>query len=117
MSHRVKQSGADMTHYHSAPSFTVFNEEYLREFISNVQALRQQGIRVILLPPAILDSSLTADRAMIDALAQRLQAAGIPFHASLDTFAYPAKYLYNTNYHLNADGVKMNTLNVLGAVK
>ena len=117
VSHRVKQSGADMTHYHSAPSFTVFNEEYLREFISNVQTLRQQGIRVLLLPPAILDSSLTVDRAMIDTLAQRLQAAGIPFDASLDTFAYPAKYLYNTNYHLNADGVKMNTLNVLGAVK
>ena len=117
VSHRVKQSDADMTHYQSAPSFVAFNEEYLSEFISDVREMRQRGIRVLLLPPAILDSSLAADRPMIDSLVQRLQAAGIPFQASLDTFAYPAKYLYNTSYHLNAEGVKMNTKNVLVAVK
>ena len=117
VSHRVKQTDTDMTHYQSTPSFTAFNEEYLSEFISQVREMRQRGIRVLLLPPAILDSSLAADRPMIDSLALRLQAAGIPFQASLDTFSYPAKYLYNTSYHLNAEGVKKNTVNVLVAVK
>ena len=116
VSHRVKQSGIDMTHHHSVPSFTALNEEYLSEFISDVREMRQRGIRVILLPPAILDSSLAADRPMIDSIAQRLQAAGIPYQASLDTFAYTVKYLYDTNYHLNAEGTKVNTRNVLNVL-
>lgn len=116
ISHRVKQSGIDMTHHHSVPSFTALNEEYLSEFISDVREMRQRGIRVILLPPAILDSSLAADRPMIDSIAQRLQAAGIPYQASLDTFAYTVKYLYDTNYHLNAEGTKVNTRNVLNVL-
>ncbi len=117
VSHLVKQSDADMTHYKSTPSHRVFNEEYLSEFITDVREMRHRGIRVLLLPPAILNTSLAADRPMIDALAQRLQAAGIPFQASVDTFAYPTKYLYNTDSHLNAEGVKVNTRNVLMAVR
>ncbi len=112
VSHLVKQTDRDMTQYKCSPSFTAFNEEYLAEFISAVHNMEQKGIRVILLPPAILDSELAADRTMIDSLAHRLQTAGIPFRASLDTFAYPARYLYNSTYHLNAEGVRKNTENI-----
>ena len=112
VSHRVKLSDNDMTHYQSVPSFTALNEEYLSEFISDVREMRQRGIRVILLPPAILQSSLAADREKIDQLVHRLSDAGILYAAPLDMFAYPNEMLYNSEYHLNVNGVKKNTANI-----
>lgn len=109
VSHRVKPTDKDMTNYHCSPSFT--------EFISLVHDMECRGIRVLLLPPAILDTELAADRPMIDTLVRRFRSVGIPYQAPLNTFAYPAKYLYNSSYHLNADGVVRNTHNVLTALK
>ncbi len=117
VSHCVKPTDKDMTNYHCSPSFTEFNEEYISEFISLVHDMECRGIRVLLLPPAILDTELASDRPMIDALVKRFRSVGIPYQAPLDTFAYPAKYLYNSSYHLNADGVVRNTHNVLTALK
>lgn len=113
VSHRFKKSVVDMATYRSNPITGNINEEYLGEFISEVKGLQQSGIRVILLPPAILNRSLAADSAKIQALSHRLSQSGVSFQAPLDKFTYPSQYLYDTHYHLNAEGVRLNTRNVL----
>ena len=117
VSHRHLPSHKDMLHFKSTPSSNVFYGKYLPEFISDVKTLQGRGIHVILLPPAILQSSLSADRERIDQLVCRLSDAGIPYAAPLDMFAYPNEMLYDSEYHLNAEGVKLNTKNILSAVK
>lgn len=117
VSHRHMESDMDMLHFKSSPSFTTFYGKYFPEFVSEVRSLQNRGIQVILLPPAILKGSLAADRGMINQLSRRLSEVGIPYAAPLDTFAYPNELLYNSEYHLNAAGVKLNTIHILSAVK
>ena len=115
VSHRFKPLKCQMT-AHDIPSlsFNGLNEEYICEFIAEVNGLKRRGVRVIILPPAIADGALaTADKSLTETLVQRFRNAGMPFQAPLTTFAYPIKYLYDTHYHLNAEGIKVNTRNVL----
>lgn len=113
VSHLRLPSDVDMKNYTATANKNEFNDAFFQEFVADVRALRQRGVVVKLLPPAILDKCYQLDAAYIQRLREKMKLAGIPYQAPSEVFAYPVDMLYNTNYHLNKKGVEANTENVI----
>ena len=113
VSHLCLPSDVDMKSYTVAVNKNEFNDAFFQEFVADVRALRQRGVVVKLLPPAILDKCYQLDAAYILRLREKMKQVGIPYQAPSEVFAYPVDMLYNSNYHLNKEGVEANTENVI----
>ena len=117
VSHWTLPSGMDMTAYRVSPSLKDFNEDYFLYFVSQVNDLKARGVSVMILPPAVLDARVQVDKASIKMLADRLAKEQMPFVAPNSLFAYPSKMFYNSEYHLNRDGVKVNTNHIIEVLR
>lgn len=79
-----------------------------------VQALRQRGVDVRLLPPPYARSQYAADSAAIACLADALQRRGLAFALPPASVAYADSLFYDSYYHLTRAGVLRHSRQVAG---
>lgn len=79
---------------------------YIRDY---VDACREKGVRVVLLPPAYQAFSFDQQSDYIQKVEQELRQNGTPFIASPKRYRLDEKYFYDTPYHLNLRGRELRT--------
>lgn len=79
--------------------------------------MTREGVRVVLIPPAILDLQYQRDERNIDRVFSRisLQAMDRSYLVlgAPAGFAFPARDMYDTHYHLNREGRAIRTRRIL----
>ncbi|MGI8402135.1 MAG: hypothetical protein ACR2NS_11135 [Gemmatimonadaceae bacterium] len=79
--------------------------------------MTRQGVTTVLMPPSILDLQYRREQKNIDRVFSRIsrQATGRNFQV-LGTpaeFTFPARLMFDTQYHLNRDGRALRTQSML----
>lgn len=102
----------------SAPISASFNEEFASYFINKVSGWKNQiGCKVLMVPPICIRSSYDAQKESVDEVANYLKRSGYPFLIHPIHHALPDEYAYDTNYHMNYDGVQIFTSSMIGVLK
>lgn len=70
---------------------------------------KQHGIKLLFLPPTLLQSNYVSQKNEIDSLAQSMAANGIPYLVSPQTFVFPDSMFTDTAYHMTSDGADVRT--------
>lgn len=87
---------------------------YLRDIHD---ALRQRGVRMILLPPGLQKTSFDNMRPIIDRLSELLQEEGIPFAADPARYRLDDALCFDSPYHFTEQGVDQRTTLVIEDLK
>ena len=90
-----------------------FNAGYARHLFNQVRRLQHHGVQVLWLPPVTSRANVALNRKQITLIIERMKTAGFTYAACPDSLAYPDSLLYNTVYHLNKQGVEVNTQRVV----
>lgn len=93
------------------------NEEFINYFAKCVQELRSRGCHVILLPPAVSRDYMQDSMNQITKLVDTLKKKGMTFAAPPSDFMYPISCMYNTPYHINNQGVNINTAKICAVLE
>ena len=99
------------------PIFGAYNASYTQHLLNQVYHLRERGVRVIFFPPITSKKMVALNHKQIVKIKRSLGAAGCAYAVSPDSLAYPDSLLYNTTYHLNAQGVAVNSQRLAGYLK
>lgn len=101
---------------HPGPMKAKFNHSFGQYFITELKKL-QQRCSVYMLPPAFCETLLTACQPQIKEVSLFLAKKGFPFLTSPEKFAFPEDDMYDTDYHLNKEGVDQRTTLVIKILK
>ena len=82
-------------------------EEFIGWLRSVLHDMEQRGIKLVMLPPACVDSYFKGHYR--NAIAQALQAIGYPYAAPPQSMTLPDSLAFDSGYHLNSQGVEKNT--------
>lgn len=85
--------------------------EFIRWLASVLRLMERRGVRVVMLPPACVDSYFRGHYR--PAIASALQSAGYPYAASPQSMTLPDSLAFDSGYHLNAQGVEINTTRII----
>lgn len=88
-------------------SLNHYSFRYLASF------LRRCPSRVILMPPAIDETSYQLLSHIIDTINQKLAHQGTPFAVPSSRYCWPDSLFYDTGYHLTAEAAERHTLMLL----
>lgn len=90
------------------------DEETITDLQAQINGLKSRGVTVCLLPPPYCRSAYRADSVIIGRLADRLEAAGIPFCISPEESVYPDSLFYDSQYHLTREGGLLHSEKIAG---
>ena len=87
-----------------------------QEFISWMQDIlhdmEQRGIRLVMLPPTCVESYFNGH--YTSEIADALQSIGYPYLVQPETMTVPDSFVFDSGYHLNAQGIDLNTRRIIG---
>ena len=86
-------------------------EEFIGWLRSVLHDMEQRGIKLVMLPPACVDSYFKGHYR--NAIAQALQAIGYPYAAPPQSMTLPDSLAFDSGYHLNSQGVEKNTKRII----
>lgn len=81
---------------------------WLRNVLHHIE---QRGIKLVMLPPACVDSYFRDHYR--NAIASALQSIGYPYIASPQSMTLPDSLAFDSGYHLNSQGVEINTRRII----
>ena len=81
---------------------------WLRNVLHDIE---QRGIKLVMLPPACVDSYFKGHYR--NAIAHALQAIGYPYVTSPQSMTLPDSLAFDSGYHLNSQGVEINTKRII----
>lgn len=79
--------------------------------------MTERGVKILLLPPAQFEGAFKPNKAYVAVLSEKLMAIKMPFIADPNRYVFPADMMYDTEYHLNAQGVRMRTRKVIEDIR
>ena len=82
-------------------------EEFIGWLRSVLHDMEQRGIKLVMLPPACVDSYFKGHYR--NDIAHALQAIGYPYVTSPQSMTLPDSLAFDSGYHLNQQGVEKNT--------
>lgn len=78
---------------------------------------RERGIRLIYLPPTLMQSNYLDQEKQIDSLATFMGKNGIPYQAETKRYMFPDSLYCNTPYHMTAEGATIRTEKLIEDMK
>ena len=85
---------------------------WLRDVLHDIE---QRGITLVMLPPACADSYFKGHYR--DDISKALHAIGHPYVASPYSMTLPDSLAFDSGYHLNSQGVEINTRRIIELLK
>ena len=82
---------------------------WLRDILHDME---QRGVRLVMLPPACVDSYFTGH--YNSGIADALRSIGHPYIVQPATMTVPDSLAFDSGYHLNAHGIELNTRRIIG---
>jgi hypothetical protein len=83
--------------------------------------MTNRGVKTVFMPPAILDLQYRREKANIDRVYQRISLVGadrsLLVLGTPAGFAFPAREMYDTHYHLNREGRILRTQRMLDLLR
>lgn len=101
---------------HPKPIKTKFNNQFGLYFIKRLKVLQKQ-CSVYILPPSCCEKAFSMWAPQIEEISLFLAKEGFPFITSPKKFSFPENNMYDTDYHLNKQGVDIRTSLVIEALK
>lgn len=86
-------------------------EEFIGWLRDVLHDMEQRGITLVMLPPACVDSYFKGHYS--DDIANELQTIGYPYVTLPQSMTLPDSFAFDSGYHLNAQGVEMNTRRII----
>lgn len=91
------------------------NEDFIEWLGQTIERYEIAGAQVIMLPPACILSSF--NKSYNDHIKDALSTIQHPYIVEPSSMALPDTCMFNTEYHLNREGVRKNTQNIIQALK
>ena len=91
------------------------NEDFVEWLGQTIGRYEMAGAQVIMLPPACIMSSFNKN--YNDHIKDALAKIKHPYIVEPSSMALPDSCMFNTEYHLNREGVRQNTQNIIRALK
>lgn len=85
--------------------------QYIHEY------LKRKGIRLIYLPPTLIESNYISQKSQIDSLAVFMQNNNIPFRADPKRYVFNDSLFFDTPYHMTSHGAIIRTMNLVEDIK
>jgi len=106
----VKHLGIENQPFDSSEALGIINKTYLNKFFQFVDDLIKRGINVVLSYPSYEEQSFRNSTALIHELDVLFRAKeNLLVISNPEFYCYPAKYFYDTFYHLNREGRTVRT--------
>lgn len=96
---------------------TVLNKLFCNSFFRQLQALESNGIKVVVYPPSYMLSCYLQNENLIDKIGSVFETEGFPPLCDWSDCAYDDSLFYDTRYHLNKNGAKINTSQLIRLLK
>lgn len=96
-------------------SFDYSFGEYFINKIENIK--KERECEVLIVPPVCRESAFKAMTNKWNEVSSFLDERGYPFRVSPEHHALPDKYAYDTDYHMNYEGVKIYTASMIQILK
>ena len=91
------------------------NRDFIEWLSRTIEQYEMAGAQVIMMPPACILSSFNKN--YNDHIKEALAKIKHPYIVEPSSMALPDTCMFNTEYHLNREGVRRNTQNIIQALK
>jgi hypothetical protein len=106
-------------HYsHVSPGdLKTINMPFLDYYENAVEALRNRGVQVIIIPPSFAETSYKMIEEKLTSLFAEFEKRNLNFAIPTQESAYPDSLFFDTNYHLGYEGVLIRTNQLIRTMK
>jgi len=96
------------------PAMKEFNDNTIDDLNDIAGEAARRGARSYFMYPSYIDRSYILNAAAIDSLSKRLsRSLRMPVAGTPRTFVYPGTYFFDTRYHLNEEGRRRRTVQMI----
>lgn len=99
------------------PPAKEFNVGMLGDLNSIESKAREEGARAYFMFPSYIDRAYAMNAAAIDTLQKKLSGMQMPIVGTPRDFVYPGRLMFDSRYHLNAEGRRLRTLEVIDLLR
>lgn len=78
---------------------------------------KEKGIRLVYLPPTLMESAYLSQKAQIGSLASFMKTHDIPFRAAPERYVFNDSLFFDTPYHMTSRGAVIRTKRVVEDIK
>lgn len=95
-----------------------FDYSFGEYFIEKIELLKKEKqCEILIVPPVCCKSAFEAMKNQADEICSFLNSNGHPFFVSPERHVLPDEYAYDTNYHMNYEGVQIYTSSIIEILK
>ncbi|MCD8182900.1 MAG: hypothetical protein LUE99_07165 [Bacteroides sp.] len=93
-----------------------FNEQFGKHFIRKIRTI-QKTCSVFVIPPIYVEKAYNKNKKKVVEVEEFLQEEGCPFIVAPEAHVLKDEYAYDTNYHMNRQGVNKYTAFIIEELK
>lgn len=89
------------------------DNKFFSWFLNALQELSDQGIQIVMLPPALAQTAYENQKDNIHIIDSMLCESGFPFICPPSAMSYPDSFYYDTKYHLDSLGAALHSKDLI----